>query len=236
MTWPAAAVPSWPWERMSRVEARLSDSRSIVASSSTVGKEEKSSGRSMNSATIRTSTEKVIESARPMSSTSGGSGRTSTESSTHHAEREPHVGARGTQAQRPAQPVSGMAAAAAIVRPAGPAAARRCPRPAAARRGRAPVVAQLVAQRADGDAEDGGGVGAVAERVAACRGSGRARHRPPAADQARHAVGRPAAGTSARRRRGRGRARSRRRRSRRRRPAGRRGGWCSPARAHCRAS
>ena len=68
MTWPAASVPSWPWVRIRRVEARLSARRSIVASSRTVGKALKSSGFSMNSAVIRISTEKVIENARQMSS------------------------------------------------------------------------------------------------------------------------------------------------------------------------
>ncbi len=75
MTWPAAAVPSWPCARMSRVEARLSASRSIVAISSTVGKAENSSGAWMNSDVIRISTENVIEMASEKSSSSGGSGR-----------------------------------------------------------------------------------------------------------------------------------------------------------------
>src|ERR1700735_693456 len=44
MTWPAAAVPSWPWARMSRVEARLSASRSMVEINSTVGNAADSSG------------------------------------------------------------------------------------------------------------------------------------------------------------------------------------------------
>ena len=43
----------------------FSDSRSIVAMSSTVGKAEKSSGFWIHSATIRISTERAIESARP---------------------------------------------------------------------------------------------------------------------------------------------------------------------------
>jgi hypothetical protein len=40
---PAAAVPSWPRDRIRRVEARLTASRSMVAMSSTVGKAENSS-------------------------------------------------------------------------------------------------------------------------------------------------------------------------------------------------
>ena len=43
----------------------LSDSRSSVASSSTVGKAEKSSGLWIHSATIRISTDSAIENARP---------------------------------------------------------------------------------------------------------------------------------------------------------------------------
>ena len=78
MTWPAAAVPSWPCERISRVEARLSASRSMVEISSTVGKAENSSGAWMNSAVIRISTERMIEIASARSSSIGGSGRIST--------------------------------------------------------------------------------------------------------------------------------------------------------------
>src|SRR5471032_1130808 len=37
MTWPAAAVPSWPCDRINRVEARLSDSRNMVEISRIVG-------------------------------------------------------------------------------------------------------------------------------------------------------------------------------------------------------
>jgi hypothetical protein len=75
MTWPAAAVPSWPRARISRVEARLSARRSIVAMSSTVGKAENSSGAWMNSDVIRISTERMIEMARNRSSSTGGKGR-----------------------------------------------------------------------------------------------------------------------------------------------------------------
>ncbi len=60
------------------MEARLSASRSMVAISSTVGNEENSSGVWMNSAVIRISTERMIEMARLMSSSAGGSGRIST--------------------------------------------------------------------------------------------------------------------------------------------------------------
>ena len=75
ITWPAASVPSWPCVRMRRVVARLSDSRSIVTISRTVGKVLKSSGFWMNSTTIRIRTETVIEKARLTSSSQAGIGR-----------------------------------------------------------------------------------------------------------------------------------------------------------------
>ena len=78
MTWPAAAVPSWPWLRISRVEAMFSDSRSMVEIRSTVGNDENSSGAWMNSAVIRIRIDTVIEIARNRSSTIAGSGRIST--------------------------------------------------------------------------------------------------------------------------------------------------------------
>src|ERR1700689_637631 len=60
---------------MSRVEARLSANRSMVAINSTVGKAENSSGAWMNSDVNRISTENVIEMASEKSSNSAGSGR-----------------------------------------------------------------------------------------------------------------------------------------------------------------
>ena len=78
MTCPAASVPSWPCARISRVEARLSANRSMVAISSTVGNDENSSGVWMNSAVIRISTEMMIEIASARSSSNGGRGRIST--------------------------------------------------------------------------------------------------------------------------------------------------------------
>ena len=80
-TWPAASGPSLPCDRISRVVATLSDRRSNVVSSSSVGKEEKSSGRLRNSDTISTRTAAVIDIDRPKSNSSGGSGSTRTESS-----------------------------------------------------------------------------------------------------------------------------------------------------------
>ena len=78
MTCPAASGPSLPLERMSRVVAMLSDSRSRVASSSTVGKAEKSSGRWIHSDTMRMSTASAMENDRPMSMKVAGNGRNST--------------------------------------------------------------------------------------------------------------------------------------------------------------
>src|ERR1700689_2139446 len=60
---------------MSRVEARLSASRSMVAINSTVGKAENSSGAWMNSDVNRISTENLIEMASEKSSNSAGKGR-----------------------------------------------------------------------------------------------------------------------------------------------------------------
>ena len=78
MTWPAAAVPSWPFDRISRVEAMFSDSRSMVEISRMVGNDENSSGAWMNSEVIRIRIDTVIEIARNRSSTIEGSGRIST--------------------------------------------------------------------------------------------------------------------------------------------------------------
>ena len=78
MTWPAAAVPSCPFDRISRVEAMFSDSRIMVEISRMVGNDENSSGAWMNSEVIRIRIETVIEIARKRSSTIEGSGRIST--------------------------------------------------------------------------------------------------------------------------------------------------------------
>ena len=78
MTLPAAAVPSWPWPRIRRVDAMLSARRSMVDISSTVGNVENSSGFWMNSTTIRMSTDTVIDSASDISSRNAGIGSTST--------------------------------------------------------------------------------------------------------------------------------------------------------------
>ena len=78
MTWPAASVPSAPLERIKRVVAMFSDRRIIVAISKIVGKDEKSSGRWIHSATIRMRIENEIEIASPKSIRIAGSGRNRT--------------------------------------------------------------------------------------------------------------------------------------------------------------
>ncbi|EPE99738.1 hypothetical protein RGCCGE502_03512 [Rhizobium grahamii CCGE 502] len=79
MTPPAASWPSLPCERMTRVVAMLSAKRVMVAIRRMVGKDEKSSGFWIHSATIRINTEKAIENARPISIRKGGIGRKSTQ-------------------------------------------------------------------------------------------------------------------------------------------------------------
>ena len=93
MTWPAAAVPSWPCDRISRVEARLSASRSMVAISSTVGNAENSSGVWMNSAVIRISTERMIEIASARSSSNRRQRQDQHHQDGEHADREREVAA-----------------------------------------------------------------------------------------------------------------------------------------------
>ncbi len=63
---------------MRRVVATLSDNRSMVAISRTVGKAENSSGRWIHSETIRISTAKAMENARPTSIIIAGNGKNST--------------------------------------------------------------------------------------------------------------------------------------------------------------
>ncbi|MEY9831160.1 hypothetical protein ABIA25_002975 [Sinorhizobium fredii] len=60
---------------MTRVVAMFSARRVIVEISRIVGKDEKSSGRWIHSATIRISTEKAMEKASPKSMRNGGMGR-----------------------------------------------------------------------------------------------------------------------------------------------------------------
>ena len=240
-TWPAAAVPSLPRDRISRVVATFSDSRSSVVSSSSVGKLVKSSGRCRNSATISTSTDggDATAPAPDRAPTSAAAGSAPTAAPPRRAPARHRCRARIRRSLRQAAPVRAMARGPTRqVRPCRRRAARRC-RPAAA----APamplrrVVAQLVAQRADGNAEDGGGVGAVAQRVRQRLQDQVALdivHAPP--DQPRDAPSPDGRGGAAPRPARPARVRWRRRRSCRRRPAARRDAGCSPARARCRAS
>ena len=74
ITWPAAAPPSWPWTRTTRVDATLSARRSSVANSRTEGKDEKSSGFSAFIAAIRIATDSAMLSTKNASSTNAGVG------------------------------------------------------------------------------------------------------------------------------------------------------------------
>ena len=80
ITSPAACIPAWPSLRISRVEATFSDSRSMVVTSSSVGKELNCKGDGIQSATMKISTESESDSASPKSNRIGGSGRNSTAS------------------------------------------------------------------------------------------------------------------------------------------------------------
>ena len=164
ITWPAAAGPSWPWPRISRVEARLSASRSMVAISSTVGKALNSSGFSMNSAVSRISTEKrdrqreqQIEQEAPAAAGSGRPGSRARRRASSDVAL-PRAPAASCGSRLLCSPPALPSCRAAYARPG-----RRC-RPAGGGTGRPspPYCAQLVAQRADRDPQDGGRVGPVA--------------------------------------------------------------------------
>ena len=101
MTWPAAAVPSWPFDRINRVEARLSARRSMVEISRMVGNEENSSGVWMNSAVIRISTERMIENASANIQHQRRQRQDQDDQDGHHADRERDVAALGQVAQTP---------------------------------------------------------------------------------------------------------------------------------------
>ena len=60
---------------ISLVEETLSDRRSIKEARRTVGKDEKSSGRSMKSVTVKIRIAKAKEAARPISRTQAGIGK-----------------------------------------------------------------------------------------------------------------------------------------------------------------
>src|SRR5260370_127806 len=74
ITEPAACVPSWPCNRILRLEARFNDNRNSVSKSSSVGNTEKSTARRTCTAVKNTITEAVIEEASKISSTTLGTG------------------------------------------------------------------------------------------------------------------------------------------------------------------
>ena len=76
MTWPAAPAPVCPSISTTRVEATLSDRRSSVVISSTVGNAAKSSGRIMLADTIITISDSAMLKVNSRSSMKGGSGST----------------------------------------------------------------------------------------------------------------------------------------------------------------
>src|SRR5215510_7625240 len=179
---------------MRRVDARLSASRSMVAISRTVGKAENSSGVWMNSEVIRISTDRMIDTARNRSSSTGGSGRIRTTRmviTPMASARSPRRNRSPSSARLKPRAGALFVAATSVIggrrtddrgrmkdgRGSWPAVQSHlssvlCPpssgsRPA--RRGNCQsvgsVFVELVAQRADRDAEDVGRMGAVAEAV-----------------------------------------------------------------------
>ena len=76
ITWPAAPVPEWPSEMISLVEETFSASRRMSEASSTLGKEEKSSGFSMKIEVVKIRMAKANETVRPISMIQAGTGRT----------------------------------------------------------------------------------------------------------------------------------------------------------------
>ena len=239
-TWPAAQGPSLPCERISRVVATFSDSRSSVVSSSRVGKLVKSSGRSRNNATISTSTERGDRERQPEIEHQRGQRQDQHRQQQHHAERQPDVGARASAGAEPRRrsPASGMAVGhpppqaagrgnSGTAMPAGRRRHRRRPAP----RSRAACCAAR-GWKCRGWWRHGCGCPGCGP---AFPGSGRARPRPCVRpDQARRC--RPARAPPPPRAAAPGGkldrldadavARQR---------AARRGGWCSPVRARCRA-
>ena len=75
ITLPAAWVPECPSPIISLVDETFSDRRSIKDASRTVGKAEKSNGRSMKSVTVNIKIASAKEAAKPMSSTQAGIGK-----------------------------------------------------------------------------------------------------------------------------------------------------------------
>jgi hypothetical protein len=75
MTWPAAADPSFPWSRIKRVDAILSERRKRVATSKSDGKTENSSVFRVYMATKRMMMANVISRVSKISRRNVGSGR-----------------------------------------------------------------------------------------------------------------------------------------------------------------
>jgi hypothetical protein len=75
MTWPAAAVPSWPFGQDQARRGEVQRSRSMVAISSTVGKDEKFERRLDEQRRHQDQHREDDRDASSMSSSSGGSGR-----------------------------------------------------------------------------------------------------------------------------------------------------------------
>ncbi len=109
ITSPAAPVPLWPWPMISLVEETLSESRSISEARSTVGKAEKSSGRSMKRVTVKIRIASAKEAARPISSIQDGIGRTIMTMTAMSASASRIVGRNRVSRVRfiPAAPVAG---------------------------------------------------------------------------------------------------------------------------------
>ncbi len=76
ITLPAASGPSWPLPRIIRVDATFNPRRRTVAIRSKVGKLEKSSGRLVCNATIRTSSDTRMFVTKKVSRRNAGSGNT----------------------------------------------------------------------------------------------------------------------------------------------------------------
>src|SRR5258708_24598797 len=108
MTLPAADAPSFPCKRMRRLEARFSDSRNRVSSSSRLGKTENCAGRKMCMADSKTRMDAVRLAARRISSRNEGSGTSITKIRPTAATGTTHS-TSGVRARSGALAVSAMA-------------------------------------------------------------------------------------------------------------------------------
>jgi hypothetical protein len=172
MTWPAACVPSWPWaeDQARRGEVQRQPQQGGDQQHGREGGEFQR--RLISSAVIRISTDEVIEIASRTSSRKGGSGRISTIDDRHDADARP-TSPRASQPSisRPSPDWNPGAAGelmTAVVRLRTLLRPRwrfRLPGRPLDRHAFVGILLQLVAQRADRDAEDVGGMRAVAEAV-----------------------------------------------------------------------